>query len=143
MSESRLWDRLRGAIGRSGHFVRLEFNPEAGIPDVDYCVHGEEGKIELKHVNRRPSREGTAVFTNGGLRDQQVVWIHQRVRHGGRVWILPQIGERLFLVPGSYCRGFNGMTYHQIEKVAVWSNNERVIMPEEWANLVLCLRSRT
>lgn len=143
MSESRLWDRLRGAIGRSGHFVRLEFNPEAGIPDVDYCVRGEEGKIELKYADRRPSREGTAVFTTGGLRDPQVVWIYQRVRHGGRVWILPQIGDRLFLVPGSYCRMFNAMTHHQIEKAAVWSNEHRMISTLEWSTLVNSLRKRS
>ena len=143
MSEHNLWVRIRSNIGDRGHFVRMEFNPEAGIPDVDYCIKGVEGKIELKYTASVPARANTAVFTNGGLRDAQIAWIYTRVRHGGRVWILPQIGERLFLVPGKYCREFNSMTTHQIDKAATWSSEGRVMALQDWEHMVICLKGGT
>ena len=139
MSEHNLWVRIRSNIGHRGHFVRMEFNPEAGIPDVDYCIKGTEGKIELKYAAAAPVRLNTAVFTNGGLRDAQVAWIYTRVRYGGRVWILPQIGELLYLVPGKYCRQFNNMTLHQIEKASAWASDERQISAKDWHQLLAIL----
>ena len=139
MSEHNLWVRIRDNIGYRGHFVRMEFNPEAGIPDVDYCIKGIEGKIELKYTAAKPARETTSVFTNGGLRDAQIAWIYTRVRHGGRVYILPQIGKRLFLLPGEHCRTFNEMTFHEIDKAAVWSTDKTAITKTEWYSLVLSL----
>jgi hypothetical protein len=120
----------------------MEFNPEAGIPDVDYCIKGTEGKIELKHAAAAPARVSTAVFTNGGLRDAQIVWIYTRVKHGGRVWILSQIGELLYLVHGQYGRQFNAMTLHQIEKAAAWASTERQIAPQDWSELLMVLADR-
>ena len=143
MSEHNLWVRIRDKIAYSGHFVRMEFNPEAGIPDVDYCIRGVEGKIELKYSATRPAREGTSVFANGGLRDAQIVWIYNRVKHGGRVWILPQIGPRLFLLRGSYCRGFNEMTHHEIDKAAEWSSVKKQITGDEWLTLIHTLEEKT
>jgi hypothetical protein len=138
-SEHNLWTRIRTNIGHRGHFVRMEFNPEAGIPDVDYCIKGTEGKIELKHTAIVPARANTAVFTNGGLRDAQIAWIYTRVRHGGRVWILSQIGELLYIVHGDYCRQFNRMTLHQIEKASAWASTERQIPAEDWNQLLAVL----
>lgn len=140
MSEHNLWVRLRTNIGHRGHFVRMEFNPEAGIPDVDYCIKGVEGKIELKYTATAPKRSNTSVFTTGGLRSAQEAWIYTRVRHGGRVWILPQIGDRLFLVPGKHGREFNSMTLHQIDKAAVWSTAGRLADRDDWNDLVFYLK---
>lgn len=139
MSEHTLWTRLRENIGHHGHFTRLEFNPEAGIPDVDYCVKGGEGKIELKYIDRAPVRVDTAVFHTGGLRDAQVIWIHTRVRHGGRVFVLPQVGGELLLIPGSYARTFNAMTLHQLEKASIWAAGGSGINVADWRRLSACL----
>lgn len=141
MSEATLWDRIRNTIGHRGHFARIEFNPDAGIPDVTYCVKGEEGFIELKYTDSAPARESTAVFTNGGLRTSQVGWIHKRVKVGGRVWILPQIGDELLLIPGRHCRVFNGMTLHLLRKAASWSASAP-IGPGDWEGLLDALKER-
>jgi hypothetical protein len=71
-----------------------------GIPDSNYCSHGQEGWIEYK-------------LTTGWtvpLRPQQVGWITRRVRNGGRVHIAvrqKQAGgprsspvDALWLLPG-------------------------------------------
>ncbi|MDZ4344186.1 MAG: hypothetical protein U1E51_17340 [Candidatus Binatia bacterium] len=141
MSEASLWDSIRNHVGHRGHFTRIEFNPEAGVPDVDYCLKSEEGKIELKYIDAAPARASTQVFGDGGLRDSQIAWIFTRVRHGGRVWILPQIGRELYLVPGKECRRFNSMPLHLIRKAAVWSA-AMPITSTDWEDLLIALRSR-
>jgi len=134
MSESSLWDRIRNNIGHTAHFSRIEFTPEAGIPDVTFCSHGVEGFIELKHCHEAPKRANTRVFGSEGLRDSQIIWIYRRVKHGGRVWILPQIDESLYLVEGRHCRVFNEMTLHQIEKASTWSSGGRM-SAQLWVDL--------
>lgn len=123
MSEATLWDNLRNNLGHRGHFVRLEFNPEAGIPDVEYCIKGIEGKLELKYRDEIPARENTPVFHDGGLRDSQIVWLWRRVvKHGGRADILAQVQRKLFLIDGAECRSFNDLTMMQLAKAALWSH---------------------
>lgn len=141
MSEASLWTSIRNNIGQRGHFTRIEFNPEAGVPDVDYCLKGEEGKIELKYIARAPSRDNTQVFGEHGLRDSQIAWIHTRVRHGGRVWILAQIDRGLYLVPGTQCRYFNSLPLHLIAKASHWSAMFP-ITPNDWMGLVVALKER-
>jgi hypothetical protein len=141
MSEHALWKRIRDKIGHVGHFSRLEFNPEDGIPDVDYCIQGEEGKIELKHAHEFPMRSTTRVFGPHGLRDAQVVWIYTRIRHGGRAWILAQVDTTLFLVPGTHCRTFNEMTEHQLGKASVWTAKGAITI-EEWQQFIKLLKGR-
>jgi hypothetical protein len=121
MSEANLWTRVRNAVGHRGHFARIEFNPDAGIPDVTYCVQAIEGHIELKFADAIPARENTRVFGTDGLRDSQVAWISKRIRAGGRVWIMAQVDRYLFLVPGWYCLTFNEMTFFQLGRVAAWT----------------------
>lgn len=138
MSEHSLWERIRNNIGHRGHFTRLEFNPEAGVPDVDFCIKGVEGKIELKYTGAAPARADTPVFKHGGLRDPQVIWIYTRWRHGGNVFVLPQIGDELLLVPGSEARRFNALTLHALRKASTWSNRG-AMTPAIWGDLTAAL----
>lgn len=126
MSEASLWDRIRDNVGHMGHFARLEFIPEAGIPDVDFCVRGVEGKIELKFRGDEPARDGTPVFKHKGIRDSQLAWIHTRVRHGGRVWIFAQVHRTLYLVPGARVRDFNQLNLLELAQAATWLGNDRM-----------------
>ena len=143
MSEAALWKHVRDAVGHRGHFARLEFNPEAGIPDVDFCVKSCEGKMELKHVNAAPKRVSTAVFgEKKGLRPSQIAWITTRVRHGGRVWILARVKFRMFLIAGSYAIQFNDMTFHALEKTAAWTA-DRPITGADWETFLLVIRRTT
>lgn len=140
--EHSLWLRMRGNIGHRGHFTRIEFNLEAGVPDVDYCLKGEEGKIELKHAHRWPSRMTTPVFGAEGLRDSQVIWIYHRVRHGGRVFIVSQVHNALFAVPGSFGRTFNSMTKFQLQKASVWWVDGPMVDEADWDDLIKVLRKK-
>ncbi len=94
MSERALWRRLRG--GLTGHLVRVENAVEDGTPDVEYCLQGACGWIELKHVARVPARRTTNVRIPHYTREQ-ADWGVRRRHEGGRAWVLIQVGWWVFL----------------------------------------------
>jgi len=59
-----------------------------GVPDLNYCLDGREGWIELKLVSgwRIPS-----------MRPEQVAWAERRARAGGRVFLAGRKGGALWL----------------------------------------------
>lgn len=138
MSEHRLWLNVRNNIGHVGHFTRIEFNVIAGIPDVSYCIAGAEGYCELKYREDLPARITTQVFGREGLREDQEIWISERVRHAGRVYILAQAEDRVFLIPGKYASEFNSMTLHQLSKASSWETES--LRTVDWLQLVKALR---
>lgn len=123
MSEHNFWGRVRDGLKGAVpgiDLMRVENMVQAGTPDVNFCIEMTEGWIELKHTAAPPARASTAVFKNGGLRDEQIVWIHTRVRRGGRVFILAQIGEGVVLLHGVYATKFNDMTLSELGRLARW-----------------------
>jgi len=103
MTEKRLWDTLKEGMGHTGHFNRIESHATSqGRPDVNYCIDGFEGDIELKIYDRR----------RGGfiLRANQNSWFCNRVRSGStRCFILARYDDdygnvQYLLIPGSKSR---------------------------------------
>lgn len=135
MSEANLWKRIRENVGHRGHFSRIEFNPTDGYPDTSYCIKGVEGHAELKYIERVPARETTPCFGDQhGVRPAQVAWIYTRVRHGGRVYIVGQVGELILVVPGTEVRRFNEMTFFQLGKAG------EVIARGNWSGFLNALK---
>jgi hypothetical protein len=100
MNEKTFWTAQRKRLIAHGHFSRIESAITPGFPDVDFCLHtGIEGSIELKYRQTAPSRVDTPCFPPPlGLRQQQIVWIHERCRANGRVFVLAGIGGEVFLI---------------------------------------------
>jgi len=74
MSESALWKHMKKNIGHLGHFSRVESHEtSSGIPDVDYCIRGVEGHIELKFARGKIPK----------IRGTQVRWFRDRAKQGG------------------------------------------------------------
>ncbi len=140
MSEANTWKRMReGILGVEpmADLSRVENMVEAGMPDVNFCLGiGVEGWIELKHRGEMPDREGTPVFSNCGLRDAQIVWIHKRVKRGGRVFIYAQVDDMLFLVHGCWARVFNTWTMTELYAHARFRH---IGKSPPWLELVRCL----
>lgn len=89
MSEVALWNYVHNNIGHLGHFSRIESgDTAAGIPDVEYCIGGISGHLELKSSTK--------------LRQSQFVWMRDRLRAGGIVNVLWQDGQKKEwrLIPG-------------------------------------------
>jgi hypothetical protein len=81
MSESNLWSYISSNIGHKGHFNRMESHATAlGFPDVEYCIGGLCGQLELKYFEK-----GKKLPI---VRPAQIGWFTQRVNAGGYPWIL-------------------------------------------------------
>ena len=91
MKESGLWATMKKGVSRFGDFQRIESVVGSGVPDVNYCVGGNEGWIELKHVKAWPKRSRTNVPIE--YRSEQPVWWYNRRKAGGRVWVFIQVGS--------------------------------------------------
>jgi len=76
-AESKLYQRIKKHI-KDAHFQRIETSTIQGVPDINYCIEGVEGWIELK-------------VSRGKLSRFQKVWIYTRLKHGGRVFILVSV----------------------------------------------------
>jgi hypothetical protein len=123
-NEIALWNWLKGArrpLGQSLDLERIENQVGAGTPDVCGCFQGEGFKIELKAARRRPVDPETPIKVH--FRPAQIPWINGRLKAGGKVWILLQIGEgseaKRYLIHGSDAKLVaNGLTESQIEKLS-------------------------
>jgi len=136
--EAVLWGWLRDRLP-SGHYSRVESETSPGIPDVNFCVRGVEGWVELKstaktsgHPFRRRGDKGK------GLRAAQIRWITGRVKEGGRVWILASVGQTLVLVHGRYADAFNDWSVEELIQHATWSSSRRAAV---MSKLEVSLRS--
>lgn len=93
MSEKRLWDYIRANIGTKGHFDRIESGLTVqGRPDVNYCINGVAGDIELKVYDKK----------KGGLcfRPAQITWMKKRMAAGGRVFAIGRFDKWFYVVSG-------------------------------------------
>lgn len=66
--------------GHGGHVSQVEAHASAaGIPDLDYCIEGKEGHIELKYmsINHVPR-----------IRPSQFLWMKKRMAAGGTPFFL-------------------------------------------------------
>jgi hypothetical protein len=79
-----------------GDWVSVEtWSTGRGVPDLNYCINGHEGWIELK------TTEGWAVT----VRPEQVAWIERRLRAGGRVFLaVRRKRHELWLLAGEDAR---------------------------------------
>ena len=89
-SEKGLWTyfnpKMKAAQGANWHAERIESHASvAGQPDVNYCLFGIEGNLELKH-SRRSGKDFE-------LRPSEHQWMRRRLKAGGICWILAEIAE--------------------------------------------------
>lgn len=108
MAESDLWGTLKLYTQRHGHFERIENLVGIGRPDVNYCIQGVEGNIELKQLKDWPKRPDTVVEVRH-FTPQQRLWIRDRVRARGRVYVLLQVGPAYLLLGGEWARTHLGL----------------------------------
>lgn len=129
MAEHDLWHRLRDAGKKFGHFERIENMVGRGRPDVNYCVVGVEGNIELKQIARWPKKPETVVEVDH-FTPQQRIWIRTRLSAQGRVYVLLEVVSPVphyYLLPGSWCCGYLGVsaTRDMIAKAALVAGGPR------------------
>lgn len=113
MAESSFWRSLRKKI--PGHVMRVENSCMPGTPDLNVCQDGRDFWVELKDVDKFPARPTTRVFGDEGLRPEQVLWIIQRTRAGGEVYIVGKVDNEIFCLHGREAENFNRYTRSELE----------------------------
>lgn len=117
-SEHALWVTARRRLGPYGRLVRVENRAGPGTPDVYYCLRGRSGWIELKED--RPPRPGQPVRLRTLTLDQ-VIWLEEEARAGGRAWLLARLGRAYALLT-------------PVEVRAVWRGELTALPPDRtWA----------
>lgn len=87
--ESALRKTVKKALAGTGHLSWVESHAtSAGIPDLNYCIEGCEGWVELKSGDF-------------DVKATQVMWMEDRIVAGGHPIFLVEIDDAFFFVCGS------------------------------------------
>ena len=121
MSEKTAYRSLKRAFKTSDRIERVENVLVTGMPDVNYCIEGAEGWVEIKSAPRIPAREATPVLKHK-LSVEQQNWALKHLRAGGRLFYWVSVGEHYFLVDGVYHERLNALNFTELTKVALWNN---------------------
>lgn len=125
MNESNTWEFLRDVALPLGHYSRIESPDTApGFPDVHYTIAIDNpfyddwsatGTLELKYSNYDlvpfPDEDK-------GLHKSQKKWIKHQLQHNGTVWIIAEVRECIYCIPGAYYADFNGAKRVDLENWA-------------------------
>lgn len=92
MLEKQLYQRIKEIEatyrGNTARWMRVENVLLPGVPDVNYCINGAEGWLELKCPPVK-ANEQTAVFGGAhGLSPVQMAWALSQAQAGGRCFLL-------------------------------------------------------
>lgn len=92
MLEKQLYQRIKEIEGtyrgNTARWMRVENVLLPGVPDVNYCINGAEGWLELKCPPVK-ANEQTAVFGGAhGVSPVQMAWALSQAQAGGRCFLL-------------------------------------------------------
>jgi len=124
MSEAKLWTTVKNGVGHIGHWDRIESHAVSqGRPDVNWCHEGDVVDIELKVYN--PKKGGFI------LRANQNAWMANRLRHGGKVFILARFdsvgGPIYLLIPGTRRKELiHERSYEAWHNQSIWAWEQKV-----------------
>ena len=115
MIEKDLWKKVQrglGAVldGMGERLDRVENGVVEGMPDVNMACGSVELWVELKYIDRWPSRANTHVLGKRGLRVEQINWHLRQQRAGGKSFVLVGIGKEIYVAKGSWAKDINGWT---------------------------------
>lgn len=100
-TESKIFARLKERIARpEDRFERVENGMVDGMPDVNYCLAGAEGWIELK-APKVPAHGATRLL--GGsepFKVDQANWFLKQARARGRATLFVATTQLLLAIPG-------------------------------------------
>lgn len=139
--EANVYARLKERILRpTDRFERVENGLVTGMPDVNYCIAGEEGWVEIK-APAEPVRAETALFGSGHpVKIEQINWLHKQHMAGGIAWLFIATERRLMLIAGGTVaaleRRVNELSAETLmRKHSRWWAEMPVRAPEVWFDL--------
>ena len=135
MSEKIAYAHWKGRIQRPlDRIERIENVVGIGTPDINYCIEGKEGWIELKQPTE-PKKDTTPLFgSNHKLSQGQKNWFLRQFRAKGRGHILIATDKRWILISGALADHVNEMTVSDLVENSQWSTMNPV-KEEQWGYL--------
>lgn len=128
MSEKREYHLFKKNMPQ-GHdrLDRIENIVGIGTPDVNYCIDGVEGWIEMK-APKEPMRSTSKLLTKHAhpLSQDQKNWFLKQRNAGGRAYILIATNKRWMLIEGKHADNINDMTIEQLWHIAMWATQKPV-----------------
>ena len=136
MSEKTAYQLMRKKLLQpKDRMDRIEAGSIAGIPDVNYCIEGKEGWIELK-APKIPIMQDTMLFkSQHNLSQMQKNWFYRQVRAGGKCWVLIAGDTHWMLISGKYADEINELTAGELWGIASWKARPPRIDLQEWIDL--------
>jgi hypothetical protein len=131
--KEKLFDRTHDRIDR------IETGVD-GIPDINFCINGKEGWIELK-CPTEPKRPTTKLFgSNHKIGQDQKNWFIRQFKAKGRAFILLSTDVRWMLFLPSSIEFLNDITVEQMQHFAIWEARKPVRDKELWNKLKVILQ---
>jgi hypothetical protein len=142
MSESKDYKKLKAKVFTPRDRIdRIENVILVGMPDVNYCLQGFEGWIEMKSPTE-PKRSTTRLFgSNHRVSQYQMNWALRQIKAKGRVFFLIVTDKRWALIHGAQADGINELTVQQLVMSAIW-HSILPIKEEAWKQLRQALMSQ-
>jgi hypothetical protein len=136
MSEKNAYKNFHAHIMRGADRIdRMENAIGEGMPDINYCIEGVEGWIEIKSPIE-PKRATTALFgSNHRISQAQMNWFLRQRRAQGVAFLLIETNKRSMLIGASNVDEVNGMTVEQLLCCCLWSASRPIMDAIRWARL--------
>lgn len=142
MSEKNDWKVFKQCLPIGlGRLERIENIVGEGNPDVNYCINGVEGWIEMKSPIE-PKKTSSKLLTKHThkLLQTQKNWFLKQRNAGGRGYILIATDKRWMLIDGCKYGDFvNDKTVSELLEIASWSVNRGKVSLEDWVKLRVIL----
>jgi len=140
MTEKNDYKKLRTRMKKPlDRLERIENVVGVGTPDVNYCIEGVEGWIEIKSP-LAPKRKTTAVLkSQHNLSQDQMNWFKKQFNAGGNGFILICMKTKWMLVDGSWADQINEMTINRLLEISAWRAGAP-IFDGQWETLRMRLK---
>ncbi len=129
MSEKTDFNLLRKHMVQHGDRVdRIENIVGFGTPDVNFCIEGVEGWIEIKSPEE-PKRASSKLFAGKHkLNQDQKNWFLKQKNAKGRGYVLICTDKRWMLIDGcKYGDQINDMTVEELYGISIWAATKPII----------------
>ena len=113
---------------------RIENVVGVGTPDINFCIEGAEGWIEMKSP-KTPKRKGTPLFgSNHKLSQDQKNWFKKQANADGNGFILICSKTRWILIDGCHADKVNDLTVQELLDISSW-RAQTPILNGQWVTL--------
>jgi hypothetical protein len=121
MSEKKDFQLFKKAVTLTGleRIERIENVLAAGTPDVNFCIDGVDGWLEIKSAVE-PKRE-TSKLLKHKLSQDQMNWFKRESNSGGRSYILICTDIRWILIDGRDADSINSMDVNELCGISIWT----------------------